>query len=228
MNWPGVAMIAASHHCPPRDEALANNAVQLFGLMTALVGCGVLLEISSKLPNNRLFVGVVLYSFGLIMMLTSSTLYHARCGSPNAPLYQCLDHVAIFIMIAGSYSPISLGVIGGLSGLILFGTVWSAAAGGIVLRIYWPERFERVCVGLYLLLGWLILPVLPHMLDTMPGEGVALIMASGLIYTLGVAVYCSRRLRYQDALWHACVVIAAALHFAAILRDVVWPAVDAV
>ena len=216
-------MSAAPHHCPPRDEALANHAVQLLGLTTALAGCGILLEISIKVPNERLFVGIVLYSFGLIMMLTSSTLYHIRCGSPNAPLYRCLDHVAIFIMIAGSYSPISLGVLGGLPGLVLFGTVWTAAIGGICLRIYWPEVFERVGVGLYLFLGWLILPVLPKMLDRMPGEGVALIMAGGLVYTLGVPVYRSRRLRYQDALWHACVVIAAALHFAAILRDVVWP-----
>lgn len=206
-----------------RSEERANHAVQLCGLTTALAGSVFLIESSAQLPSTRLFVCVVLYSVGLVVMLASSTLYHLLRDSPNAELYQCLDHAGIFLMIAGTYSPISLGVIGGPLGFCLFGAVWIGAMGGIILRIYWPAVFLRVSLGLYLFLGWLILPALPGLLDRMPGEGVALIVAGGIVYTMGVPFYRSARLRYGTAIWHAFVVVAAALHFAAILRDIVWP-----
>ena len=206
-----------------RSEERANHAVQLSGLATALVGSVFLIQSSAQLPSTRLFVCVVLYSIGLVLMLASSTVYHIRRDSPNAEVYRCLDHAAIFIMIAGTYSPITLGVIAGPVGVCLFAAVWIGATVGIMLRIYWPALFFRVSLGLYLFLGWLILPALPRMLDRMPVEGVALIMAGGIVYTLGVPFYRARQLRYGDAIWHGFVIVAAALHFAAILRDVVWP-----
>lgn len=204
-------------------EAFVNNAVQLAGLATAVAGSLVLLAVALRLTSPPLVVGVVLYAIGLLAMLGCSTLYHIRFHGPNSHIYKVLDHLAIFVMIAGTYSPIALGVIGGSLGLGLFAAEWALALAGIVIRLAWPGLFDRLAVALYLAMGWLVLLALPWLIDAMPWQGVALIGAGGVVYTAGVPFHRLHRLRYHDAIWHGFVVVAAGLHYVAILYDVVLP-----
>lgn len=203
------------------QEAIVNNIVQIFGLALALIGCTVLFVMSRRLTDPRLVVGLGLYGVGLLAMLGLSTIYHLKVGGPNRDIYKCLDHIAIFIMIAGSYSPITLGVVVGPWGLVLFVTIWLVAIYGILIRVFRPHRFKRQHLSLYLGLGWLLVPTLPWLSATMPAEGVILITAGGVVYTLGVPFHNLDRLRYHTAIWHSFVVVAACLQYAAILRDVV-------
>jgi len=215
-----------NHLVPTRrrgKEALANHVVQIFGLAMALAGCVVLFKLSLRLSDPRLVAGLVLYGVGLLMMLGFSTAYHLKAEAPDCNFYRCLDHIAIFVMIAGTYSPITLGAIGGHLGLALFVMIWLVAIYGIVIRLFRPGRFQRQHLLLYLGLGWLFLPALPWLPEAMPTEGVVLIAAGGIVYTLGVPFHNLDRLRYHTAIWHIFVVLAATLQYAAILRDVVLP-----
>jgi hemolysin III len=198
-------------------EAVANQVVQTLGLAMALAGCVVLFNLSCRLSDSRLVASLGLYGLSLLMMLGFSTVYHLKAETPNHRLYECLDHIAIFIMIGGTYSPIALGAIGGSLGLGLFLAIWTVTLGGVLIRLFRPQRFERHYLHLYLGLGWLFVPAL----FWLPTEGMVLIAAGGLVYTLGVPFHHLDRLRYHTAIWHGFVVVAAALQYTAILRDVV-------
>ena len=197
-------------------ERVADAAVHVLGGSAALCGCVVL---ALQAQGRRAALALGLYGFGLLAMYTCSALYNLWPPSRPRGLLRRLDHAAIFIMIAGTYTPVVLlGFPGDPLGHLLLALVWAGALGGAALKLAAPGRFERVSLAAYLLLGWLGVAGLPRLAATLPGQDLALLLAGGLVFSLGVPLHLARGMRYHNALWHGCVLIASACHFVLVLH----------
>ena len=187
-----------------RGERVLDNAINVLGLTGSVVGVG-------------------LYSAGLLAMQASSALYNAHSGSSRAELFRRLDHAAIFVMIAGTYTPFLIVKMGNTWGIALLLYVWLVAFLGMIVKLLSVRRLERLLVILYLFLGWTILAAMPSLVDAVPMPAIVLLVAGGLLYSVGVVFYLWERLLYQQAIWHGFVVAAAACHYAAVVGGVVLP-----
>jgi hemolysin III len=161
------------------------------------------------------------YGLALVAMLGCALLYNTTRRARARAILRRFDHAAIFVMIAGTYTPFALIAIGGAWGWALIGVVWTGALAGVVLKLGWPHRFERASIAAYLLLGWAVLGAVPPLLERLPAEALLLLLAGGLLYSLGVIFHVVRRMPFQNEAWHACVVAAASCHFAAVVTGVV-------
>ncbi len=202
-------------------EEIINSTIQIAAFILGITGFTTIIIISWRTYDHVLIISVLIYGLSLLMMLGFSMVYHLKDRSQNSYFYKCLDHISIFIMIAGTYSPITLISIGGSLGICLFFGVWAIALYGILIRLFFPRRFMSQYLGLYLGFGWLLVPALPWLIGAMPTEGIILIALGGMTYTLGVPFHNLVRLRYHTVIWHSFVIIGAAIQYAAILRDVV-------
>jgi hemolysin III len=162
-------------------------------------------------------VATILYVIGLITMLVCSAAYNLSLDSPRRELLRRFDHAAIFVMIAGTYSPFTLGRLDGAWSVWLAGFVWGVALLGAVAKLTVPRRIERYAVILYLALGWVVLLALEPLLAALHPAVLILILAGGLLYSAGVAFHLWRGLRFQNAIWHALVLSAAVCHYAAVI-----------
>ena len=201
-----------------RGERIADAVVHVLGLAAALAGCAALAATLPRTAGLGAAVALGLYAAGLLAMLGCSALYNTAGEGRRRALLRRLDHSAIFAMIAGTYTPVAGIGIGGAWGWGLLGAVWTGAAGGVALKLLAPARFERVYILAYLLLGWAGGAALDRLLAALPPRDLLLLAAGGLLYSFGVVVHLSTRLRYHAALWHALVVAAAACHYAVVLR----------
>lgn len=203
-----------------RAELIADAVVHLLGLGFGLAACITLVVFVALKPDLSRGVSLALYGFGLLAMLGCSALYNMTSHARLKTLFRRFDHAAIFVMIAGTYTPFSLIVIGGLWGALLLGFVWSVALVGVFLKLRYPLRFEKLSVLAYLLLGWVILAALQPLISGASLAALVLLLTGGGLYSLGVIFHLWERLPYQNAIWHVFVLAAAACHYAAILMDV--------
>lgn len=203
-----------------RAELRADAVVHLLGLGFGLAACITLVVFVALRPDLPRGLSLGIYGFGLLAMLVCSALYNLTTQARLKALFRRFDHAAIFVMIAGTYTPFSLIVIGGIWGAALLAFVWSVALVGAVLKLRYPLRFEKLSVVAYLLLGWVILAALEPLLSSMSLAALILLVTGGGLYSLGVVFHLWERLPYQNAIWHIFVLAAAACHYAAILVDV--------
>ena len=157
--------------------------------------------------------------FGLTILLVylASTLFHALPDGRAKRVFEVLDNAAVFLLIAGTYTPLTLGLLRGVWGLSLFAVVWTLAAAGVVLTAVGDLRYPVISASLCLGMGWLCLIALRPLARTMPLPGLLLILAGGLAYTAGLAFWAARRLRYHHLVWHLFVLLGTGCHFLAIL-----------
>ena len=212
-----------NHALYSRGERLADELVHGIGLAAALPACLALLLVAPPQRDPTLIAALAAYSTGLLGMLVCSALYNRAAEGPRKALLRRLDHAAIFVMIAGTYTPVTLLAISDSQGLALLAVVWGGAAAGAALKLFAPARFERLALPAYLALGWAGAVAAPRLLATMPGWALALLLGGGLVYSLGVIAHVSTRLRYHNALWHGCVVTAAGCHYAVVLGLIMAP-----
>jgi hemolysin III len=166
-----------------------------------------------------IFVGLIVYSVGLIGMFAASAAYNLVSHVGVKETLRSLDHAAIFVMIAGSYTPFAL-VVGGAAGYTLLAAVWVIAAVGVSIKLRFPRRFDKLSVLLYLAQGWIVLLALDPIIAALPSRALTLLVAGGVVYTVGVAFHLLERLRFHNAIWHIFVLGGAACQFVAI-RDAV-------
>ncbi|MBU6318427.1 MAG: hemolysin III family protein [Alphaproteobacteria bacterium] len=204
-----------------RREWLADLIVHGIGLVLGAVGCALLLANVSSVESPRIAVGLAIYSVGLMSMLFCSTLYNANRNPAIAHLFQRLDLAAIFVMIAGSYTPFMLSSVHEPIAWVVLAAVWAVAFLGVALNLIARWNAPRVYIGLYLLLGWAVVVVLDRLVREMSPEGVFFLAAGGVLYTVGVAFHVFKRLPFNSAIWHGFVVAGSACHFSAIFIDVV-------
>ena len=205
-------------------ERRADALVHALGLALGTAGCVALAVVALPRPDAgpRLLAGLGLYAAGLMAMLACSALYNlaGEADPVRKRLFHRLDHAAIFLMIAGTYTPFALVAIGGAWGVGLLAFVWAVAAGGIAAELLGVRRSERLSAAVYLLLGWTVLAALGPLSAAVSPSGLALLAAGGALYSIGVVFHLWRSLPFQNAVWHGLVLAAAACHYAAVLREV--------
>ncbi|WP_338661967.1 hemolysin III family protein [Pararoseomonas sp. SCSIO 73927] len=199
------------------SERRADAAIHALGLLAVLAGTALLLHTLRTASNSGAAPATGLYILGLVATFTFSAAYNTAPEGPRRNVLRRLDHAAIFLMIAGTYTPVALLGIGGPWGTALCAAVWAGALPGMALKLLAPGRYERAALAAYLALGWLGVIALPTMLQAMPHWQTATIAAGGLLYTAGTAFHLAERLPYSTAIWHAFVLAAAACHFTVVL-----------
>jgi hemolysin III len=162
-------------------------------------------------------IACTVFAATLVLLYAASTLYHAIPASRAKQVLRVVDHSSIYLLIAGSYTPFTLGVLRGAWGWSLFGVVWTLAACGILYKTMFGFRFPRLSTGFYLAMGWLAVVALEPLARALPGPALAWLLAGGLCYTAGVPFYARDRLRFRHAVWHLFVLAGSACHYVAVL-----------
>lgn len=201
-----------------RGEEVANSVSHAVALLAAVGGTPVLIVHAARHGSAASIVGVSVFSATAILLYLASTLYHALPAGKAKRVFRVLDHSAIFLLIAGTYSPFSLGVLHGAWGWTLFGLVWSLAVIGVVSKTVGRTSHPILSTGLYLLMGWIVVIAVQPMVAKVPLAGLLWLLAGGLFYTAGVAFYATdSRLRYGHFAWHLFVMAGTACHYFAVL-----------
>ena len=207
-------------------EEVANSVTHGLGLLASLVGTFVLVSLSLERGEEAWHVvSAVVYGATLVALYAASTLYHALKGTGARGILRALDHCAIYLLIAGTYTPITLVSMRGGWGWTLFGLVWGLAALGIIFKILATERFAVFSTVAYVLMGWLcIVAARPMFVLVSPGA-LALLALGGILYTAGILFYRSDHVPYFHAVWHLFVVAGSVCHYLAIALYVLVPSV---
>jgi hemolysin III len=200
-----------------RRERRIDGAVHVLGVSVALIGVIVLLRDTLATRDASTTLAASVYSAGALAMFGFSAAYHLATRPDRREILRRCDHAAIFVMIAGSYTPFALISIGGRLGHGLLALVWLIAIFGMVLKLLRPHRIERVSIALYLALGWIGLPAVGAVIPVLPLSALVLLGAGAVLYTAGVAFHLWRGLAHHNAIWHGFVLAAAACHYGAVL-----------
>lgn len=211
-------MPAGPRHEQSPAEELANSRSHGLALAAALVGAPYLIVQAVRRADAAFVFGTSIFCATIIVLYLASTLYHALPAGRAKRVLRVIDHASIFLLIAGSYTPFTLGVLRGAWGWALFGVVWGLALAGIVLESVGKASHPIFSTGLYLLMGWLIVVAVDPMFARMPAAGLLWLLAGGLFYTAGVAFYATdSRLHFGHLIWHLFVMAGTACHYFAVL-----------
>ncbi len=200
----------------PREE-LANSVSHGLGLLAALAMVPMI--ISAAHPNGvRAIVGSSVFAATMVLVYLTSTLYHALPGGKAKRVMRILDHAAIFLLIAGTYTPFTLGVLSGTWGWTLFGLIWTLAVAGVALKALGGLRYPRLETILYVAMGWMVLVAVKPLWEQMQPWGFFWLVAGGVAYTAGVGFYAAAKIRYGHLVWHLLVIAGTACHVIAVMR----------
>jgi len=202
-------------------EEIAHSITHGLGVLLSIAGLAVMVAYASLNGSAWHVVSCSIYGASLILMYSSSTLYHAIHHPVAKALLRRFDHAAIYVLIAGTYTPFALVNLRGPWGWSLFGVVWGIAIVGVVLEFVRLKRFRRLSLVLYLGMGWIVLAAINPMLDRVAPGGLLLLLLGGLCYSFGVIFYVWRRLAFHHAIWHLFVLAGSVLHFFSVLFFVI-------
>lgn len=198
-------------------EDVANSISHGLGLVAILAGAPILILAASG-RDAWSVVSVAVFAGTVALLYASSTVYHGLRPGRLKDAFRVVDHAAIYLLIAGTYTPFTLGPLRGPWGWSLFGCIWALAALGIANELArWPGH-GRISMALYIGMGWLIIVAIRPLLEQVPRAGVVLLAAGGIAYTAGVLFYAIERVRYAHLVWHLCVLAGTTCHFFAVLR----------
>jgi hemolysin III len=205
------------HRSQTFGEELANSISHGVGFLAATATIPVLV-INAIGDGPAAVVGAAIFGATMALLYLTSTLYHAMAPNRAKRVFQVLDHAAIYLLIAGTYTPFTLGVLRGPWGWTLFGLIWGLAAIGILLKSVRGICYPRLSTAVYLAMGWLVLIAAKPLWTNVPGWGLFWLAAGGVAYTAGVGFYAATRTRYAHFVWHLFVLTGTACHFVAVLR----------
>lgn len=200
-----------------RGEERANAVSHGIAAVAAVAAIPVLVIGAVHDGGASAIVGAGIFGATLLMLYLVSTIYHALSAGRAKQLFMVIDHCAIFLLIAGTYTPFTLGVLSGAWGWSLFGAVWGLAFVGILLKTILGTRYHALSIALYLVMGWLVVVATKPMLSAVPVPGLLWLLAGGLFYTFGVVFYhFDNRVHYAHFVWHLFVVAGSSCHFVAV------------
>ncbi|MEI8037755.1 MAG: hemolysin III family protein [Verrucomicrobiota bacterium] len=201
--------------CDSHREEVASLVTHAIGVAFSVVALVVMLVMSAG--DALKAVSAAVFGTSLVLLYSSSTLYHLFTSPRWKARFQACDHACIYLLIAGSYTPISLITLRGAWGWSLFGAVWAMALGGVLAKTLWQGKKDHwISTALYLLMGWLIVFAFGPLLRAMPPAGIGWLVAGGLAYSLGVAFFAWRRLPFNHAIWHLFVLAGSVCHVLAV------------
>jgi hemolysin III len=200
-----------------RAELIADGVVHVLGAVLGVIAATALIVLAGVYASTPEIISVSIYATGLLAMLVLSATYNLWPVSPVKWVLRRFDHSAIYVLIAATYTPFLTEVNDRVVGIALLIGVWSVAIAGIAIKVFFPGRFDRLAVGLYLALGWSGVIAYDSVVASLPTSTLWFIAAGGLLYSLGVIFHVWERLRFQNAIWHSFVLVAAACHYTAVL-----------
>nr|WP_198358906.1 hemolysin III family protein [Noviherbaspirillum autotrophicum] len=199
-------------------EETANSISHGLGFVAALAGTPFLIMQAVKHNDAAGVVAMALFSASMITLYLASTLYHALPAGKAKRVFRVIEHSAIYLLIAGTYTPFTLGILRGAWGWALFGTVWMIAVVGIALKAFGKAAHPVLSTGLYLVMGWLVVVAAVPMAKSIAPTGALLVIAGGLCYTVGVVFFAlDSRLKFGHFIWHLFVLAGTACHYFAVL-----------
>lgn len=208
---------AAAVGCYSTGEEIANSVTHGVAALLSIAGLVVMLCMMPVTAGAATITAAAVFGASMIFLYTASTLYHAIPNLRVKRILQVLDHSAIYVMIAGSYTPFCLVTLKGTTGTMLCIAVWSIALAGIILQPVLMKRAEWLNCLLYLLLGWCVVLVFEPLMAALPSAGIWLLASGGVVYSLGVIFYLWERIPYNHAIWHLFVLGGTALQFFSVL-----------
>ncbi len=210
-------------HTQSLGEEIANAATHGVGAALSIAGLTVLVVLASLHGTAVHIASVAIYGSTLVLLYLASTIYHAIQHSGAKAVLNVLDHAAIFLLIAGTYTPFTLISMGGVVGWTLFVTVWTLAVAGVLFKVFHRSHSDRVSVPIYLAMGWLIIIAAGELLGAVGVGGAIWLLVGGLFYSLGVIFFIWERLPYNHMVWHLFVMAGSACHYTAVTVYVLPP-----
>lgn len=201
-------------------EEQLNAITHAIGSVFGIVALVLLIIFETKKTEFSLF-SVVVYGISIIILFTASTMYHSFTDEKKKHYFRIVDHISIYLLIAGTYTPVLLITLAQSKGWLLFYIVWAIAGFGVILKLFYTGRFEVFSTILYLVMGWLIVFDFSTLNSLMPANGIVLLMAGGLAYTVGIVFYAIEKIPYNHVIWHLFVLAGAICHFFMVLFFVV-------
>ncbi len=212
-------------HYPNRAEKAADGIVHAVGLLATLIGGGILVGFALMKGGLSLGAASAVYAMCLMAMLCASAVYNLTRPSPARRILRRIDEAAIFLMIAGSYTPFTIKLLPPMFAIVVTAFIWIAAIAGAAGKVLWPRISDRAWSFVYLAFGWAAVVVIGPLLPALPLLAIVLLVAAGLTYSAGLLLYLNHGVPYRRALWHACVIIGAAGHYAAVMVGLVLPGI---
>jgi hemolysin III len=200
-------------------EEIANALTHGLGAVVALGAGAVLITLTALWGDGWQLAGAIVFSVALLLLYVASTLYHAIPHAGAKARLKVFDHCAIYLLIAGTYTPFTLIGLRGEIGWLLFGTIWTLAVAGIVFKLFYTGRFKLASTLIYVAMGWIVIFAIGPMIERLDGWTIGWLFAGGVAYTLGTVFYLSRR-RYSHAVWHGFVIAGSVCHFVAVSLQV--------
>ena len=195
------------------EEELVNAVLHGIGLGMAIAATGVLVVMANLYGSAGHIISYSIYGSTLIILYLASTLYHSFPRGKVKDIFRIIDHSAIYLLIAGTYTPISLVALEGLWSQTIFITVWIIAIIGIGINIFWFEKVKKLSLVLYLAMGWLSILVIRDLITNLPTSSLIFLLIGGLFYTVGTIFYARKSIKYNHAIWHIFVLGGSIFHF---------------
>jgi hemolysin III len=199
----------------PKEE-IANSITHGMGLCLSIVGLVILVVLASIHGDAWRVVSFSIYGSSLIILYAASTFYHSFRSERMKHLFKIIDHSAIFLLIAGTYTPFTLIPLRGAWGWSLFGAIWGLALAGIGFKLFFVNRFKVLSTIIYLIMGWIVLIAIQPLVKNIPAGGLGWLATGGILYSLGVIFYLWKKLPFNHAIWHFFVMGGSTCHFFAI------------
>jgi hemolysin III len=204
-----------------RGEEIAHAITHGLGTLGGVAGLVILVVQATTRGDARTVVGVTVFGVSILVLYAASTLFHALTAARAKFVFELLDHGAIYLLIAGTYTPFALVALGGAWGWTLFGLSWGLATLGIVYEVVWRRPWKRLSLVFYLALGWLVVIAVRPLADALPSRALLLLGLGGVAYSAGAVFYAWRAFPYHHAVWHLFVLTGTALHYLCVLRFVI-------
>lgn len=199
------------------EEEFANSISHGFGILFSIIAISLLVTFSVLNGNALDIVSCTIFGGSILLLYTFSTLYHATQEARIKAWLRTFDHIGIYFLIAGTYTPFLMMAVGGTLGWVFFGIVWGLALFGIVFKVFYTHRFKRASLVLYLGMGWMGVLLVKPMLASLSTYALTLVAAGGISYTLGTIFYTRTQMRFAHTVWHVFVLAGTILHFIAIM-----------
>ncbi|MCH1931202.1 hemolysin III family protein [Shewanella sp. A25] len=203
------------------SEEIANSVSHGLGVITGVIGLCLMLQKGGEHLNQVQLTGVIIYGLSFILLFLSSTLYHSVTSNALKHKLKIADHCAIYLLIAGTYTPLMLICLPGKLSTIILSAIWTLAIAGILFKTLFIHRFKKLSLVLYLAMGWLCVTVIGDLSAAMSELGFTLLLMGGVFYTLGVVFYVGKRIPYNHAIWHLFVLAGALSHFCCVYLTVI-------
>lgn len=193
-------------------EEIFNSTSHAIGAILSILALIIMIWLSVSTKNTVGVISSIVFGFTLILLYTSSTLYHALTNKTAKKVFQIFDHCSIYLLIAGSYTPFALMVIGGSKGWIIFGIIWLCAVLGIILNSINLKKFQLFSIVLYVGMGWTAIFYIKDIFASLDLGGIILLAVGGVLYTLGIIFYLVKKIKYFHSIWHLFVLAGSMCH----------------